>query len=60
MLPVKASGEPGDESQPRTVIALSLQNSPSTESVKRDAPAIARDTLANACVELSLGLALSE
>ena len=60
VLPVKASGEPGDESQPCTVIPLGLQNSPSTKSVKRDAPAIVRDTLANACVEQSLGLALSE
>ena len=60
VLPVKASGEPGDESQPCTVIPLGLQNFSSTRSVRRDAPAVVRDTLANACVELSLGLALSE
>ena len=57
VLPVKASGEPGDESQPCTGIPLGLQNFSSTKSVRRDAPAVVRDTLANACVELSLGLA---
>ena len=60
VLPVKASGEPDDESQPCTVIPLGLQNFSSTKCVRRDAPAVVRDTLANACVELSLGLALSE
>ena len=60
VLPVKASGEPGDESQPCTVIPLGLQNFSSTKSARRDAPAIVRDTLANACVELSLALAHSE
>ena len=60
VLPVKASGEPGDESQPCTVIPLGLQNFSSTKSARRDTPAVVRDTLANACAELSLGLALSE
>ena len=60
MLPVKASGEPGDESQPCTVIPLGLQNFSSTKSARRDTPAVVRDTLANACVELSLGLALAD
>ena len=60
VLPVKASGESGDESQPCTVIPLGLQSFSSTRSVRRDAPAVVRDTLANACVELSLGLALFE
>ena len=60
VLPVKASGEPGDESQPCTVIPLGLQNFSSAKSIRRDAPAVVRDTFANACVELSLGLALSE
>ena len=60
VLPVKASGEPGDESQPCTVIPLGLQNFSSTKSNRRDAPAVVRDTFADACVELSFGLALSE
>ena len=60
VLPVKASGEPGDESQPCTVIPLGLQNFSSTKSARRDTPAVVRDTLANVCFELSLGLALSE
>ena len=60
VLPVKASGEPGDESQPCTGIPLGLQNFSSTKSVRRDAPAVVRDTFADACVELSFGLALSE
>ena len=60
MLPVKASGESGDESQPCTVIPLGLQNFSSTKSNRRDAPAVVRDTFADACVELSFGLALSE
>ena len=64
VLPVKASGEPGDESQPCTVIPLGLQNFSSTKSVRRDAPAVVRDTLANVRVELpragQFGLALSE
>ena len=60
VLPVKSSGEPGDESQPCTVIPLGLQNFSSTKSNRRDAPAVVRDTFADACVELSFGLALSE
>ena len=60
VLPVKASGEPGDESQPCTVIPLGLQNFSSTKSARHDTPAVVRDTLANVCFELSLGLALSE
>ena len=60
VLPVKASGEPDDESQPCTVIPLGLQNFSSTKSNRRDAPAVVRDTFADACVELSFGLALSE
>ena len=60
VLLVKASGEPGDESQPCTGIPLGLQNFSSTKSVRRDAPAVVRDTFADACVELSFGLALSE
>ena len=44
VLPVKASGEPGDESQPCTVIPLGLQSFSSTRSVRRDAPAVVRDT----------------